>query len=220
MRKELSYETKQKLIKIYNQVEEDFKKFPGIKTTEDLFIWREQVKEENDYDGDLRNEQIESEIKGNSSLELLYDWSKCYRMIDRAKANLYMVKERYNILDNDNYRIKAVPILHRYLLENGKGNTEELFGILHLSEINLGIKYPLEQRTINTPYEFEKAVVKEEDTEPWPAPLFVTLLRAYGVDGDDLLTVGREVEALGNRYIEEIKDSYSFEGKKLVKSLY
>lgn len=36
MRKKLNEETKQKLITIYNQVENDFKQFPNIKTTEDF----------------------------------------------------------------------------------------------------------------------------------------------------------------------------------------
>ena len=44
MRKDISEETKKRLIPIYEQVEEDFSKFPNIKTTEDFFIWREQVK--------------------------------------------------------------------------------------------------------------------------------------------------------------------------------
>ena len=89
MRKDISEETKKRLIPIYEQVEEDFSKFPNIKTTEDFFIWREQVKnivedrvkgtdKQNDinYKKKLRNKIIEDEIKGNSSLELLNDWSK------------------------------------------------------------------------------------------------------------------------------------------------
>ena len=45
MRKDITEETKQRLIPIYEQVEKDFKKFPYIKTTEDFFIWRSQIKE-------------------------------------------------------------------------------------------------------------------------------------------------------------------------------
>ena len=228
MRKKLNEETKQKLITIYNQVENDFKQFPNIKTTEDFFIFREEIKKlvekrvkgtdkENniEYKKALRNKIIEDEIKGNSSLELLNDWSKCYRMIDRAKANLYMTKADYNILDDNNYRIKATPILHNHLINQGKANTEQLFGILQISELNLGIKYPLEQRTINTPYEFEKVIVKEDDMAPWPAELFITLLKSYGIEGEDLLYVGRKAESLGKSYVEKIKANYVYPTKSI-----
>lgn len=189
---------------ICRQVENDFKQFPNIKTTEDFFIWREQVKKESNNDGKLRNKQIESEIKGNSSLELLNDWSKCYRMIDRAKAKLYMTRANYNVLDDNNYRIKATIILHNHLIEKGKANRDDLFGALK----RFGLNYPSEQRTISTPYDFERWIFKEEDNAPLPAVLFVTLLKAYGIEGEDLLKVGRKVEALGNYYIEDIVKSH------------
>ena len=44
---------------MYKQVEKGFESFTEIKTTEDLFRWREKVKEENNEDGKLRNEIIE-----------------------------------------------------------------------------------------------------------------------------------------------------------------
>lgn len=44
MRKDINEETKKRLISIYEQVEKDFSKFPYIKTTEDLFIWRDIIK--------------------------------------------------------------------------------------------------------------------------------------------------------------------------------
>ncbi len=195
----------ERINEICKQVANDFRQFPFIRTTEDFFKWREQVKEESNYDGKLRNKRIEKAIKDNSSLELLNDWSKCYRMIDRAKANLYMTRANYDILDNDQYRIKAAPILHNYLVQQGKANTTDLFGALK----KLGLNYPSEQRTISTDYEFERCIVKEEDNAPWPAILFVTLLRAYEVEGEDLLAVGRKVEALSNNYIREIANNYS-----------
>ena len=62
------------------------------------------------------------------------------------------------------------------------------------------------QRTISSPYEFERAVVKEDESEAWSAPLFITLLRAYGVDGEDLLEVSKQVESLSKKYIKEIEN--------------
>ena len=209
MRKEINEETKMRLIKIHEEVARDFEQFPFIKTTEDLFIWRDNVKndlykENGTYDSALRNKKIENDIEGNKSIELLYDWSKCYRMVDRSKSRLYRAKQKNNILDDDFFTINPTNILHQYLISNGKGNTQDLFDILQITELNLGVKYPLEQRTINTPYEFEKVILSEEECAPWPAPLFVTLLKAYGINGDDLLAVGRQIESLSNILVSEI----------------
>ena len=204
----LDRETETKLKQMYHQVEEDFKDFPYIVTTEDFFRWREAVKAANGNDGERRNEEVERLIKGNQSLELLYDWSKFYRMVDRTKASIYTTKAEYEIEDPNLYRIKATKILHDYLLSHHKGNSQQLFGIFQIPELNLGIRYPL-RRTINTPYEFEKIVVKEEYYEPWPAKFFVTLLRAYEIEGQDLLAVGRKVEQLGNAYVKEIEENYA-----------
>ena len=46
MRKDITLETKERLIPIYEQVEKDFSKFPDIKTTEDFFAWRDNIKKE------------------------------------------------------------------------------------------------------------------------------------------------------------------------------
>lgn len=216
MLEKLDRDTELKLISMYKQVENDFAEFPTIKTTEDFFIWRNSIKDDiiskdGVHNKKLRDEIIENTIRGNSSLNLLYSWARCYMMIDKTKARLYMTKAFYGIEGNNKYRVKATFILHNHLTQQGKANTRELFGILysHNPELNLGVKYTLEQRTINTPYEFEKAIVKEEESEPWPAKLFITLLKAYGIESSDLLEVGRKVEALGNQYIEEIKANYS-----------
>ena len=48
---------------MYEKVENDFKAFPFIQTTEDLFRWREKVKEENGNHGNRRNEIIEAAIR-------------------------------------------------------------------------------------------------------------------------------------------------------------
>ena len=52
----LTVEEEQALVKMYKQVEKDFEEFPEIKTTEDLFRWREQVKEENKENGEIRQD--------------------------------------------------------------------------------------------------------------------------------------------------------------------
>ena len=223
MRKDITLETKERLIPIYEQVEKDFSKFPDIKTTEDLFIWRDKVKnmielqlrgtiKQNDssYKKKLRNNIIEDEIEGNDSLELLYAWTKCSRMITGAKAFVRMVNDEYNIEGNDHV-IKVTTILHKHLKENGKANTSDLFDILQIRELSLLVKYPSLQRTINTPYEFERAIVKEDESEAWSAPLFVTMLKAYGVEKDDLLIIGRKVIEESKNYIEETRNNHKEE---------
>ena len=223
MRKDITLETKERLIPIYEQVEKDFSDFPFIKTTEDLFIWRDKVKnmielqlrgtiKQNDssYKKKLRNNIIEDEIEGNDSLELLYAWTKCSRMITGAKAFVRMVNDEYNIEGNDHV-IKATTILHKHLKENGKANTSDSFDILQIRELSLLVKYPSLQRTINTPYEFERAIVKEDESEAWSAPLFVTMLKAYGVEKDDLLIIGRKVIEESKNYIEETRNNHKEE---------
>lgn len=223
MRKDINEETKKRLIPIYEQVEKDFSNFPDIKTTEDFFIWRDKVKnmielqlrgtiKQNDssYKKKLRNNIIEDEIEGNDSLELLYAWTKCSRMITGAKAFVRMVNDEYNIEGNDHV-IKATTILHKHLKENGKANTSDLFDILQIRELSLLVKYPSLQRTINTPYEFERVIVKEDESEAWSAPLFVTMLKAYGVEKDDLLIIGRKVIEESKNYIEETRNNHKEE---------
>ena len=223
MRKDINEETKKRLIPIYEQVEKDFSNFPDIKTTEDFFIWRDKVKnmielqlrgtiKQNDssYKKKLRNNIIEDEIEGNDSLELLYAWTKCVRMITGAKAFVRMVNDEYDIEGNDHV-IKATTVLHKHLKENGKANTSDLFDILQIRELSLLVKYPSLQRTINTPYEFERAIVKEDESEAWSAPLFVTMLKAYGVEKDDLLIIGRKVIEESKTYIEETRNNHKEE---------
>lgn len=220
MRKDITEATKQRLIPIYEQVEKDFMEFPEIKTTEDFFIWRDSIKKkiEDDFlkckkDCDdktkkkLRNKIVEKAIGGNDSLELLYAWSKCSRMITGSKALVRLVNDEYGIEGNDHI-IKATTILHRHLKENGKANTNDLFDILQIRELNLLVKYPPLQRTINTPYEFEKAIVKEDENEAWSAPLFVTMLKAYGIEKDDLLIIGRKVIEESKNYIIETRNTH------------
>lgn len=223
MRKDINEETKKRLIPIYEQVEKDFNEFPYIKTTEDFFIWRDKIKDaievkfrgtikqkDDNYKKKLRNRIIESAIKDNDSLELLYAWTKCVRMITSAKAFVRMVNDEYDIEGNDHV-IKATTILHKHLKENGKANTSDLFDILQIRELSLLVKYPSLQRTINTPYEFERAIVKEDESEAWSAPLFVTMLKAYGVEKDDLLIIGRKVIEESKTYIEETRNNHKEE---------
>lgn len=192
------------LIKMYEKVENDFKAFPFIQTTEDLFRWREKVKEENGNDGNRRNEMIEAAIKGNESLEKLYAWSKFTRMVDRAKADVFMAKVEYHIEDNNAYRIKAAGMMEDYLNKEKKARPDHLSGIFKIPELSLGIRYKL-RRSFNSTYEYAKSLVKEDEQEAWPAVLFVALMNAYGIDNEALLTVGRQAEALSKRYCKEIE---------------
>lgn len=193
----------EKLIKMYKQVEKDFESFPEIKTTEDLFRWREKVKEENNEDGKLRNEIVEERIKGNQSLELLYAWSKFTRMVTRSKASLNLAKRNCGITSPNAYRLKASTMLHDHLEKLGKAREDRLFGIYKVEEIGLDKTFPNERKFSNS-HEYVKSLVKEEEQHPWPAVLFVTLMNAYGIESEDLLTVGRAVEKKGNEYVADI----------------
>lgn len=199
----LTQEEERELVEMYHQVEADFANFPELQTTEDLFSWRERVKGENKENGKLRNQIIEEKIKGNKSLELLYAWSKFTRMVDRAKAGVSTEKVKNGIV-SDKYRIKAASMLHQHLVKENKANIDKLFGIYKIEELSLGVKYP-KIRSFNTPYEYEKALVKEDEQEAWPAVLFVALMNAYGIEKEDLLTVGRQAEKKGNEYIADIR---------------
>lgn len=206
----LTVEEEQALVKMYKQVEKDFEEFPEIKTTEDLFRWREQVKEENKENGEIRNQIIEEKIKGNKSMELLYAWSKFTRMIDRAKANVFMTKLSCDAEENS-YQINAANMLHDRLTRKKKDRSDRLFGMYKIEELSLGIKFPTE-RSFHTPYEYEKALITEDEEQSWPVVLFVALMNAYGIEEEDLLETGREAERKGKEYIADMIVEY--EAKK------
>lgn len=210
MMEKLTVEEEQALVKMYKQVEKDFEEFPEIKTTEDLFRWREQVKEENKENGEIRNQIIEEKIKGNKSMELLYAWSKFTRMIDRAKANVFMTKLSCDAEENS-YQINAANMLHDRLTRKEKDRSDRLFGMYKIEELSLGIKFPTE-RSFHTPYEYEKALITEDEEQSWPAVLFVALMNAYGIEEEDLLETGREAERKGKEYIADMIVEY--EAKK------
>ena len=184
----LTKKEQQELITMYQNAVKDFEYFPFVQTTEDLFRWREKVKEENGNDGNRRNEIIEAAIKGNASLEKLYAWSKFTRMVDRAKADAFMAKEEYHIEDDNAYRIRAAWMLYNYLTQKHKARKDYLFGIFKIPLLGLGIRYKL-GRTFNNEYEYEKSLVKDDEQEAWSVVLFVALMNAYGIDNEDLLTV-------------------------------
>ena len=186
----LTKKEQQELITMYQNAVKDFEYFPFVQTTEGLFRWREKVKEENGNDGNRRNEIIEAAIKGNASLEKLYAWSKFTRMVDRTKADVFMAKEEYHIEDDNAYRIKAAWMLHNHLTQKHKARKDYLFGIFKIPLLGLGIRYKL-GRTFNNEYEYEKSLVKDDEQEAWFVVLFVALMNAYGIDNEDLLTVGR-----------------------------
>lgn len=127
-------------------------------------------------------------------------------MIDRAKANVFMTKLSCDVED-DSYQINAANMLHDHLTEKNKDRTDRLFGIYQIDELSLGIKFPTE-RSFYTSYEYEKSLITEDEQESWPAVLFVALLKAYGIDSDTLLEVGREAEAMSKEYIAEMTVEY------------
>lgn len=147
---------------------------------------------------------IEAAIKGNESLEKLYAWSKFTRMVDRAKADVFMAKVEYHIEDNNAYRIKAAGMMEDYLKKEKKARPDYLFGIYKISQLGLGIRYK-SIPSFNSTFEYAKSLVKEDEQEAWPAVLFVALMNAYGIDNEALLTVGRQAEALSKRYCKEIE---------------
>lgn len=213
--RKLTYEEEQELIKMYKKVEEDFEKFPEIKTTEDLFCWRERVKAENNENGKIRNQIVEEKIKGNKSMELLYAWSKFTRMIERTKANVFMTKLSCDIEDGS-YQItvaSAANMLHECLASKKKDNPDRLFGMYKIEELSLGIKFP-EERSFHTPQQYEKSLITEDEEKSWPAVLFVALMNAYGIEAEDLLETGRKVEHQGKEYIADMAVEYAARSEK------
>ena len=57
-------------------------------------------------------------------------------------------------------------------------------------------------------------LIFKQDESPWPAPLFIAALKAYGVETEDLLAIGRKFLFLGKNYIEEVKNNYSNTAEK------
>lgn len=205
MRK-LTKEEEQELVQMYKEVEKDFAEFPHIKTSEDLFRWREQVKGENKEDGELRNQIIEQQIKGNKSMELLYAWSKFTRMVDRSKAKVFLTKLNCDAKE-ESYQINASRNLHEQLVKNKKADVDKLFGIYKIEELGLGVKYPKE-RSFHTAYEYEKSLVTEDEEKSCPVVLFVSLMNAYGIESEDLLAAGRQTEKEANEYVADMIVQY------------
>lgn len=143
-------------------------------------------------------------------MELLYAWSKFTRMIDRAKANVFMTKLSCDAEENS-YQINAANMLHDRLTRKKKDRSDRLFGMYKIEELSLGIKFSTE-RSFHTPYEYEKALITEDEEQSWPAVLFVALMNAYGIEEEDLLETGREAERKGKEYIADMIVEY--EAKK------
>ena len=125
------------------------------------------------------------------------------------KEKIPMFEDNINNLEDDieddnAYRIKAAWMLHNYLTQKHKARKDYLFGIFKIPLLGLGIRYKL-GRTFNNEYEYEKSLVKDDEQEAWFVVLFVALMNAYGIDNEDLLTVGRQAEELSKRYCKEIE---------------
>lgn len=232
MRQDITLEAKQKLIPMYQKVEEDFNKFPEIRTTEDFFAWRDNIKKEieqelikaqkvcdDDTKKAMRNKRVEEAIAGNESLEMLYTWTKFDRMITSTKALIRTVNDKYGIEDSDHV-LKASDVLHNYLVNHNKINTDNLFNLFQIPELNLLVKYQYyEFKPITTRFEFENLIFKQDES-PWPAPLFIAALKAYGIETEDLLVMGREFSALGDIYIDEVNSQYGNGTDEVKKYVY
>lgn len=232
MRQDITLGAKQKLIPMYQKVEEDFNKFPEIRTTEDFFVWRDNIKKEienelikaqKECDDNtkkaMRNKKVEEAIEGNPSLEMLYAWTKLDRMIANTKALIRTVNDEYGIEDSDHV-LKASDILHKYLIRHNKANTDNLFNLFQIPELNLLVKYQYyEFKPITTRFEFENLIFKQDES-PWPAPLFIAALKAYGIETLDLLEIGREFSSLGDIYINEVNNQYGNSTDEVKKYVY
>lgn len=174
MPRTFSEEYEKELKNIIENTDEDLKNMPEemkhIRTTEDFFAWRDTVKFENGNDKDVRNQIVENLIKGNKSLELLYAWTKFYRVIDKASSDIYP-------------RI----LFYKYAGKSNQLNTQRLFDIIHVHNTERPVGLRQGFRSFNNSYEFVKLMIVDEDYEPWPIDVLIILMKAYGIDSNFLL---------------------------------
>ena len=212
----------QELIKMYKQVEKDFESFTEIKTTEDLFRWREKVKEENNEDGKVRNEIIEQRIKGNQSLELLYAWSKFYRVIDKSRAIVYNAQdkfEREHISFNKEIASSFNPVTLSYsFFTKTNFNKKRLFDIIKIQSVERPIGLRKGFKNFGSEYEFLKYMLLDEENEPWPIDILLILLKAYGIDKSQLKAFTELIEEECLKVTSDIISSVKTEKEYILKN--
>lgn len=174
MPRTFSEEYERELKDIIETTDRDLENIPEemkhIRTTESFFAWRDNVKSQNGNDKEIRNEIVENLIRGNKSLELLYDWTKFYRVIDKA-----------------NLDVSPKSLFYKYAEKSTQLNTQRLFDIIHVHNTRKPIGLRPGFRNFNTPYEFIKLMLVDEDYEPWPIDVLIILMKAYGIDSNFLL---------------------------------
>lgn len=138
---------------------------------------------------------------------LLYKWSQFVRIVARSIANVNLSKIDMGIIDYNKYRIDAPSMLMEYLKQNQKGDEDRLIGLYRIDELEL--RSPeAELREVHTEEEYVDALVNEDYQQPWPLVPFLTLMKAYGIDGNDLLIVGKWVEQTSKAYISDMIVNY------------
>ena len=177
------------LKEICREVKKDMKNIPEeikwIHTTEDFFHWRDSLKKKNQENSTIRNEIVEKTIKGNKTLELLYDWTKFYRILDISKARVYILKEELRQMEIADMDIKG------------------LFEMTKVGEF--GFRYN-EFPTFHTPYEFFKMTTNEEIYGPFAIDILVCFLRACHINGKDLILCGRMIEEESKKLIQKLSE--------------
>ena len=206
MKSNLNEAKRQELIEMYNKVEDDLKEWyeKGIFTTENFFAWRDNLKTSNNNSSDIRNQKVEEAIKGNPTMELIYDWSKFYRIVNNNRGNTTKEPEGFTI-DQDIADCSLIPthVFYTYLELKHKGNFNNLFELYKIEELGLPLKNDF--RRYNTAYEVINAFFNDEDNEPHSLRYLAVSLNALEITGEDLLTIGRTIEALRTRESEDIK---------------
>lgn len=191
----------ERLKKIRCEVEKDMQNRKGdlkyVYTTEDFFQWRDTVKKENGENSQKRNQIVEETIKGNQTFELLYDWTKCYRILVQTKAHANSQKEillQSGMYQNKEFqaldRLHTMP-LYRYLSKQEGIDIGNLFSMVKVA--NFGFRYN-DFPSFHTDYEFFKMITHEEIYGPFAIDILVCLLRACNITGKDLIHCGRAVE--------------------------
>lgn len=201
------------LKEICREVKKDMKNIPEeikwIHTTEDFFHWRDSLKKKNQENSTIRNEIVEKTIKGNKTLELLYDWTKFYRILDISKARVYILKEELRQMEIyeeealEEVKFTSTCPLYRYLSKNADMDIKGLFEMTKVGEF--GFRYN-EFPTFHTPYEFFKMTTNEEIYGPFAIDILVCFLRACHINGKDLILCGRMIEEESKKLIQKLSE--------------
>lgn len=189
------------LKEIYEEVKMDIQnmkeEIKWIHTTEDFFIWRDTIKIENNESSLIRNKIVEKTIEENQTLKLLYDWTKCYRILDKARAHIFLFKENLeqtNMYDKNTLEklsFSSTSLLYKYLSINDSIHLANIFPMIKIS--NFGFRYN-EFPPFHTIYEFLNIIMHEEMYGPFAIDILICLLRACNITGPNLICCGRSIE--------------------------